>query len=96
MGDSMDARMAKELALKGYDTEHTPKSIVFEELANYDYVFVATKEMKDALVGDNVYLATHFSKKYKDQDIPDPYVFGSFKKSLEMIEEIARSIADNI
>ncbi|MCH9613643.1 MAG: putative low molecular weight protein-tyrosine-phosphatase [Chlamydiia bacterium] len=96
MGTTMDSRMAKSMQQKGYDTAHTPSQIVFEELPEYDYVFVATKAMKEGIPGDNIYLATHFSKKYKDQDIPDPYIFGSFNESVEMIEEIAESIADNI
>lgn len=95
-GSPMDSRMAALLSKRGYETTHTARPICFEELKNFDYVFVATKAIKEVVLGDNVYLATHFSKKYKNQDVPDPYTSGSYEKNLEMLLEIGKSIAENI
>ena len=95
-GAPMDDRMAAELKKRGYDTSHTAQMLNFDALQDFDYVFVATQDMKDMLPGDNVYLATHFSKKFKDQDIPDPYLTGGFGESVDMLEEVCKSIEENI
>ena len=48
--------------------------------ADYDYIFVVTKNILNTLSKGataeerkKIFLATHFSCIYKDQDIPDPY-----------------------
>jgi protein-tyrosine-phosphatase len=92
--------MRTALEKKGYALpEHRAKVFQREFFKEFDYIFVATQEIYEFLLGHaskeeqkKLYLATHFSEKYKDKDIEDPYGKGegSFDAVVEIIEEIAK------
>lgn len=102
IGENVDKRMQSAAFQRNVHLSH--KAILLEPAFFYafDYIFAATKEIKTYLEElspndqcmQKIYLATHFSKKFKDQDIPDPY-FGKergFEQVLDIIEECCDGI----
>ncbi|MCH9630685.1 MAG: putative low molecular weight protein-tyrosine-phosphatase [Chlamydiia bacterium] len=104
-GSDMDARMSKVSEKRGVYFSH--KAITFEDafFSAYDYIFVVTNEIKEYLqesapkgACEKIYLATHFSKHYKDEEIPDPYYGGEggFEKVLNMVEDSVDGILEHL
>ena len=104
-GQDMDARMQKMSEKKGVHFNH--KVVTFEGafFSAYDYIFVVTNEIKHYLeesapekTSEKISLATHFSKYYKDEEIPDPYYGGDdgFEKVLNMVEDSVEGIFEHL
>lgn len=104
VGSPVDSRMKKMAEKRGLVLEHT--AIVFQDVfyLDYDYIFVVTKEIKqyleegapDQASRGKIYLSTHFSKRFKDHDLPDPYYGGEgrFDLVFDMIEDSVEGILE--
>lgn len=77
---------------------------IFEEsyFDQFDMIFCVTKDILSAVKAmahtkehrKKVFMATHFSSKYKDEEIPDPY-FGN-KKGLELLWKMIEDSCEGI
>lgn len=106
LGSQADQRMAKASQKKGVHIDHRAK--LFEEayFQIFNYIFVSDHRVAEILqsIAQNdadrakIHLATEYSTKYKDQDMPDPFFQGEpqFDKIAEMSEEITQAIFEKL
>ena len=97
--------MQKVANTRGLTLENQAK--VFEEsyFDQFDAIFCVTREILEAVQSmahgqknlDKLCLATHFSKKHQNQDIPDPYFSGphGFEMIWEIMEDSCQGIIDH-
>lgn len=102
LGAPADQRMRLAAKKRGIALNH--KAQLFEDsfFAVFDYIFVVNKEVLQLLssrapspeMRAKIHLATHYSSRYRDQEIPDPY-YGdadAFDHTLEIAEDSARGL----
>lgn len=88
----------RNIVLEGRARVFTPS-----DFSHFTAIFGVTKEVVARIRAlanaeeeqKKVFLATHFSAKYRDEDIPDPYYYGqpsSFEAVWEIIEDAAKGI----
>lgn len=106
LGASPDKQMYQTAYSAGIVLTHRAK--LFEEayFDQFDYIFAVDRVVLSELQLfahrktdlQKLYLATHFSDKYKDQDIPDPYhrSIASFELVWEMVQDSAKGILAKI
>ncbi len=84
LGQSADYRMCKAAQKKGITIEHIAQLFEKPDFSKFDYILAVNHEVRDLLQGlastqqerKKIILATAFAKKYKNQEIPDPYFHG--------------------
>ncbi len=94
-GQSLDSKTFECAKGKGVYLSHKPRALESSDFIVFDYILAATYEIQQTLISMNpefqkkIYLATHFSKVYKDLDLPDPYSLGirGFDNLMEMVDE---------
>jgi protein-tyrosine phosphatase len=94
-GQSLDSKTFESAKKKGVHLSHKPRALEPSDFVVFDYILAATYEIQETLISinpesqKNIYLATHFSKVYKDLDLPDPYNLGlkGFDNLMEMVED---------
>lgn len=103
VGSPCDARMFQAAQIKGIHIEGKAQVFCKSFLDAYDYVFAATDEIREELLLQakpeqvrKIFLATAFSLRYKNLDIPDPYYLGSegFNEVMEIGLDSCRSFLD--
>ena len=103
LGEEADKRMRHAAHSRVIEINH--KAQIFQQsfFEIFDYIFAVDQNILDELQSmapnkSKIYLATHFSEKYKDQDIPDPYYLGNagFEHVMDMIEDSCKGILNHI
>ena len=106
LGASPDKQMYQTAFNSGIVLIHRAK--LFEEayFDQFDYIFAVDQVVLSELQLfahrktdlQKLYLATHFSEKYQDQDIPDPYnrSLASFELVWEMVLDSAKGILTKV
>lgn len=100
IGSDMHPKIRNAAEKKKYSfPKHEAKIFRPNFYKEFDYIFTVTGEIYETLKGaartpeekNKVYMATHFSDSYKDQEVPDPYYGGTedFEKVVTMIETTA-------
>lgn len=101
LGCPVDERMQRELRKKGIEFSHTARPFEMSDYEVFDYIFAISPELVATLraeapdtVKEKILLASHYSKKGKDQPIPDPYYLteGGFASVLAFIESCVEGI----
>ena len=105
LGNSPDRRMQDVAEKHGVALENKAKIFEMSYFDQFDAIFCVTEEVLNAVQHmahtsvhrQKVYLATHFSKLYKDEPIPDPYYNGDegFKYVWSIIEDSCQGILDH-
>lgn len=104
LGYPPDKRMQEVAKSHGITLENKAK--IFEEsfFDQFDAIFCVAQGILETVQTmahtkenlDKIYLATHFSKSHKGEDIPDPYFGGKhgFEMIWGMMEESCKGIVD--
>lgn len=95
LGEGADYRMCKAALKKGIEIEHIARLFEKSDFAHFDYILAVNHEVKDLILGlastpaerKKIVLATAFSKKYKNQEIADPYFHG--KDAFDHVMDVA-------
>ncbi len=105
VGKQADHR-TREAALKKHMViDHIAKSFEPVDFQKFDYVFAVTNEVKKLLLElatpeeqKKVYLATAFSKKFPNEEVPDPFYQGAqaFDDVIEMAFDASERILDKL
>ena len=102
LGRPADSRMCKAAEKKGIEIDHIAQLFTPGDFQRFDLVLPVTHEaadvLKDIATSDKdkkkILLATSFSKKFKGQDIPDPYYDGP--EAFELVVEMAFDACEGI
>lgn len=94
LGRQADARMCKAAEKKQIHIQHRAQLFKPSDFQRFDVVLPVTNEALDVLMDiaasdedkKKIVLITSFSKKYKNQDIPDPYYDG--EKAFNLVMEM--------
>ena len=102
LGSPPDQRMQEVAKAHGLKLENRAKLFEASFFDEFDAIFCVTEEILEAVAArahqkeflDKLYLATHFSKNHRDQDIPDPYYGGpkGFESVWSLMEEACEGI----
>jgi protein-tyrosine phosphatase len=94
VGKQADSRMCKAAEKKQIQIQHVAQLFKPTDFQRFDVVFPVTNEAGDVLKDiasseedkKKIILVTAFSKKFKNQDVPDPYYDGNeaFDHVMEM------------
>lgn len=102
IGNPPDRRMLAVAETHGITLDNRAK--IFEEsfFDQFDAIFCVTEDVLSAVKAMahkkehhvKIFLATHFSKKHKDEEIPDPYFGGEkgFKLLWDQVEDSCQGI----
>lgn len=102
LGRQADPRMRKAAAEQQIDINHIAQLFRPSDFQRFDIIFPVTNEAADVLKDlsaseedkKKILLATAFSKKFKNQDIPDPYYDGS--EAFDLVVEMAFDACEGI
>jgi protein-tyrosine phosphatase len=102
LGKPADPRMCKAAEKKKIVIEHISQLFRPSDFQRFDIVFPVTNEAADLLKDiasskedkKKIILATAFSKKFKDRDIPDPYYDGP--EAFDLVVEMAFDACEGI
>ncbi len=105
LGQQADPRTREAARDQGIEIHHIAQLIGPKDFQHFDIIFAVTNECIERLqklapnenARNKILIATHFSKKYKDKEIPDPY-YGSpksFKHVLDMAFDACQGILDH-
>ena len=104
-GCPVNAKMKHFASLRGIELNHIAKKFDPVFLDAYDYIFAVDNEVKEFILScsspenkHKIYLATAFSKKFSNREIPDPYFGGEdgFIGSIDMAEDCCLSIVETL
>lgn len=102
LGNPPDRRM--QVAGESYGITLHDRAKLFEAsfFDQFDAIFCVTEDVRAAVKAmahtkehqSKIFIASHFSEKYKDEEIPDPYFGGqkSFKHVWERVEDACKGI----
>jgi len=106
LGRPVDLRMRKAGEKWNIAMEHTAQLFKPTDFQRFDCVFAVTDEAADLLKDlasseedlKKIVLATAFSSKFKDKDIPDPYYDGpgAFDHVMEMAIDCCEGILEHL
>lgn len=102
LGHSADPRMRKAAEKRQIVIDHIAQLFNPGDFNRFDMIFPVTHEASDVLKDlasseqdkRKIVMATAFSKKFKDKDIPDPYYDGS--EAFELVMEMAFDACEGI
>ena len=102
LGRAPDERMQEAAKKRGITLNNRAKIFEASFFDQFNLIFCVNKEVLSAVKAmahtqeeqARIALATHYSKKFKDLPIPDPYRRGpkGFKEAWEMIEDACEGI----
>jgi len=102
LGCNVDERMRMALEKRGVPVQHRAKLFDERFFQLFDHIIAADKDILKTLEKmainshqkAKLHLACSFSKKYPNEDIPDPYYGGEqgFDHVLDMIEDVCNGI----
>lgn len=105
-GKLPDERMREAAKSRGFILASRAQKVSPSFFDKFDYILAADHKVmnelyKYATTPDykaKMHMITHYSKLYKDQEIPDPYYDGEagFEHVLDMIEDSCEGILENI
>ena len=95
VGEAADPRMREAAHARGVEIEGVAELLSTEEMSAADYILVATADIAKHLkerqpaCASKIHLISHWSVRFKEQDIPDPYYSEtqSFNYVMDMLEE---------
>lgn len=102
-GQNCDPRTFAAAQKKGIHIDHIAQPFHNAFLDAYDYVFVVTEELLEQVKElarpeqfKKILLATAFSSRYRNQDIPDPYYLGAegFTEVMEIVLDSCQGFLD--
>ena len=105
VGCKANASMRHFAALRGIEIEHIAKKFDPVFLETFDYIFAVDNEVKEFILSysrpenkDKIFLATAFSKKFLNKEIPDPYYGGEdgFIFSIDMAEDCCEFLLESL
>lgn len=105
LGCQADERMRRAARKFAVEIEHIAKLFEPEYFQEFDYILAVDlsvlellKKMAPAKKRAKVHLATDFSKRYKGEEIHDPYYGGekNFDKVMQMAEEICKELYNSL
>ena len=102
LGKQADLRMCKAAECKQIHIQHTAQLFKPSDFQRFDLVFPVTHDAADVLIDiasseadkKKIVLATAYSKKFKNQDIPDPYYDGH--EAFDLVMEISFDACEGI
>ena len=105
VGEAPDPRAQKFARQRGYDLSALrARRVVREDFAHFDYILAADRSVLNELrrlcppeYADRLGLCLDHSRRFKGQDIPDPY-YGQaegFERVLDMTEDMARGLLEH-
>ena len=102
LGKQADIRMCKAAEKKQIHIEHIAKLFKPTDFQRFDVVFPVTSDAADVLMDiaiseedkRKIVLVTAYSKKFKNQDIPDPYYDG--EKAFDHVMEMGFDACEGI
>lgn len=102
LGHPPDRRMAAVATSHGITLDHVAKTFENSFFTEFDLILCVTNSVLEAVRAmahtkehqSKLFLATHFSKEFKDVEIPDPYFRG--KQGFERIWEIMLDACEGI
>ena len=102
LGQNADFRMCKAAQKKGILIDHISQLFERSDFSTFDYILAVNHEVKDLLEGlastseerKKIFLATAFSKKYKDEEIADPYFHG--KEAFDHVMDMALDCCEGL
>lgn len=105
VGQLPDPRMRQAAFKRGYELTTRAKHFNHTDLQQFDYILAADRDVLEALLFDasvqersKIHLMTAFSKKFHNQDVPDPYYGGRdhFDQVIDMLEEACSGLLSHI
>lgn len=106
LGNPPDRRMQEVAQKHGITLENRAKIFEASYFDQFDAIFCVTHDVLKAVQAmahtkehqQKIYLATHFSEKFKGEEIPDPYFGGEkgFENLWEMVEESCQGILKSL
>ncbi len=106
IGERPDRRSFEAAKKRGVLIDHTAQQFSLKFLDEYDHLFCADREIleqvkyraKNSLQSAKIALATAYSLKYPNQDIPDPYYFdrGGFDGVMDIIVDSCEGILNHL
>ena len=105
LGDAPDRRAQSAARQRGYDLSGLrARRVVREDFAYFDHILAADRSVLNELrrlcppeYADRLGLCLDHSRRFKGQDIPDPY-YGQaegFERVLDMTEDMARGLLEH-
>ncbi len=106
LGEHPDRRTFEAAKKKNILIDHRAHQFQDHFFDDFDYIFVATQDLAEQLKIRTqnpahlakIHLATAFSKKYRGQDIPDPYYMSlsGFDEVMEIIIDCCKGILHHL
>lgn len=106
VGEHPDPRSFAAAKKRGIMIDHQAQQFRDHFFDEFDMIFAVDREVVDQIhyharsekEKKKVYLATAFSKRFKDQDIPDPYYLSSsgFDDVMEMVLDSCKGLLDHL
>lgn len=101
IGRPADQRMRRAADKKHITIDHIAKLFKPTDFQRFDTVFAVTNDAADILQDlappeekHKIILATAYSQKFKNQDVPDPYYDG--ERAFDLVMEMALDACDGI
>lgn len=106
LGCPADARMSRSAEKRGLTLDTRAKIFVPTFFDDYDWIFAVDEDIVESLLRfagndqqrNKIHLITRYSRKYRNQPIPDPYHGGEqgFEEVLDMLEDSCQGLLDNL
>lgn len=104
VGELADPRMRESAKKRGIEIEGVAELLTIDEIKSADYILVATsdiaKHLKERMpeCANKIYLISHWSSNFKEQDVPDPYYSEakSFDYVMDMLEDCLKAFYKRI
>lgn len=106
LGQSPDRRMQEASLMRGLTLTGRAQQFQLSDFDRFDYILASDKEVLNTLFHHastphhkaKVNLMTHFSFRYRDQEIPDPYYAssGAFDLVLDMLEDACSGLIAHV
>ena len=106
VGDAPDRRAQAAARQRGYDLSGLrARRVVREDFAHFDHILAADRSVLNELrrlcppeYADRLGLCLDHSRRFKGQDIPDPYYGGSagFELVMDLLEDACENLLETI
>lgn len=105
IGKQADHRIRAAAEKKGVAIDHIAQLFEPIDFQKFDYIFAVNHEVKDLLLElasdaekTKIFLATHFGKQHKDEEIPDPFYLGphAFDSVMEIAFDACQGILNRL
>jgi low molecular weight protein-tyrosine phosphatase len=106
VGEPPDPRARKSAAARGYDlSDLRARKIERADFQRFDLIVALDRghlailsRMTDPSAAHKLKLMMSYARRFKDQDVPDPYYGGpqDFERVLDMLEDAARGLLESL